>query len=559
MTIMKPPWNRAAKIIAWSLLLVGIILRLQRFCIFRSLWLDELFLADNILHRGFRDLLFVPLSQYQAAPPGFLILEKLSVLLFGSGERALRLPSMLAGLASLPMFLFLVQRTLNARAGLIAIAFFVFLGPLIYYSNELKPYELDAALAIAIMLTIFRWIESPTTDRWITAILIAIISVLCSFPAIFILAGVGCAAAFGLPRREIGRLTAIILSGVAAFGLEQWIFWPALHDPGSREYLLNYWSNHEGFMPIWPVWWIFRALLGIFRSPGAMWITYPAAALCALIIGTAWAFRNRGLLLKTLAPLPLILLASAIKQYPFADRLVLFYVPTFLIVISAGLDALCFSTLSPSPCTQGEGRGGGFTLIRQNPHPSPPPGYRERGPEKGSGRFLASWAGAAAGIALLAFTLGPSVRLSIAYFLIPAGREESLQTYRFVAVHYQPGDQLYLSYHAEMSFQYYGNRAGLKFEASQVTIAPRVANDPKPLFDDAKRFSGARRVWVVQVHTDEGPLDEKTLMLQAMDQIGRAQSNHLETGAGAWLYDCSTVQSQTEYLPNIDIQLQAHL
>src|SRR5208337_1256188 len=35
--------------------------------------------------------------------------------------------------------------------------------------------------------------------------------------------------------------------------------------------------------------------------------------------------------------------------------------------------------LSPSPCTQGEGWGGGRTSIGlRNPHPDPPPEYRER-------------------------------------------------------------------------------------------------------------------------------------------------------------------------------------
>jgi hypothetical protein len=111
-----------------------------------------------------------------------------------------------------------------------------------------------------------------------------------------------------------------------------------------------------------------------------------------------------------------------------------------------------------------------------------------------------------------------------------------------------------------MSYQYYGTRAGLKFDPSQVRIAPRIANDARPLFEDVKCFAGAGRVWVVQVHTDEGPLDERNLMLLAMDQIGSAAMSHLETGAGAWLYDCGAAsQLKAQQFPNVQVPLQAHL
>src|SRR5580700_5619545 len=40
-------------------------------------------------------------------------------------------------------------------------------------------------------------------------------------------------------------------------------------------------------------------------------------------------------------------------------------------------------SLSPSPGTPGEGRGGGLAAVeREDPHPNPPPEYRERGQER---------------------------------------------------------------------------------------------------------------------------------------------------------------------------------
>jgi len=76
----------------------------------------------------------------------------------------------------------------------------------------------------------------------------------------------------------------------------------------------------------------------------------------------------------------------------------------------------------------------------------------------------------------------------------------------------------------------------------ETEIAPRIGSDWHGIFADAKQFAGAGRVWVVQVHTDEGPLDEQDLMLLAMDQIGErdGQNMHIEKGAGAWLYECGS-------------------
>ena len=42
---------------AWSLILVGAALRIARYLDNRSLWLDEVFLTNNLLHRSFAGLL----------------------------------------------------------------------------------------------------------------------------------------------------------------------------------------------------------------------------------------------------------------------------------------------------------------------------------------------------------------------------------------------------------------------------------------------------------------------------------------------------------------------
>ena len=59
----------------WLIILFGTLLRLTQYLSNRSLWLDEAFLALNIVNRSFLQLL-KPLDNNQGAPIGFLMLEK---------------------------------------------------------------------------------------------------------------------------------------------------------------------------------------------------------------------------------------------------------------------------------------------------------------------------------------------------------------------------------------------------------------------------------------------------------------------------------------------------
>ena len=98
------------------LLVIGAVLRAAPFLLDRSLWLDEAKLALNVLERSPAQL-FGPLDYGQAAPVGFLLLEKQAVAAFGEGERALRLVPLLAGVASLWLFFVVARRWLSPAAG----------------------------------------------------------------------------------------------------------------------------------------------------------------------------------------------------------------------------------------------------------------------------------------------------------------------------------------------------------------------------------------------------------------------------------------------------------
>jgi hypothetical protein len=103
-------WHRW---LPWLLLGLAVVMRLRQFAVNRSLWLDEAMLAGNIVSRSYGELLR-PLADHQGAPLGWLWLERTVVLVFGDGERALRLVPLVAGMAVLPITLHVARRLLRA-------------------------------------------------------------------------------------------------------------------------------------------------------------------------------------------------------------------------------------------------------------------------------------------------------------------------------------------------------------------------------------------------------------------------------------------------------------
>ena len=70
-------------ILSWLIIVFGIVVRLVQYLSNRSLWADEAALALNIVNRSYSEL-GQPLDYDQAAPIGFLWLEKLAIDIFGN-------------------------------------------------------------------------------------------------------------------------------------------------------------------------------------------------------------------------------------------------------------------------------------------------------------------------------------------------------------------------------------------------------------------------------------------------------------------------------------------
>jgi hypothetical protein len=490
--------SRTATALLWGSLAIGAILRLARWIHWRALWLDEIYLANSLRNRSLHDLLFRPLDDWQAAPSGFLWLVHSLVRALGAGERPLRLVSLAFGLASLPLMLAVARRVLGSGGAVVAMASFSFLGPLIYYSNELKPYSCDVAISLAVTLATLRWMDRPGLGRAAIAAAVGAGGIFFSYPAVFVLAGAGIWMLW--KQRRAGALRwafAICLVWGVVFATDYLIFLRPFTFGQAHPHLLQYWAAQDAFMPPSGVdagIWVIRCLTSIARSPGAMWLDYPDAALIGLIVAVAVALRSRGNLLLILAPLPLVLAASAIRQYPFADRLALFFVPQYLLLVAAATESL-------------------WTNL----------------------------AGKTAAIAIAALVAVPSAGRAVGYLFSPPGREESLAAYRWVAQQWQSGDVVYLTHFAEPSFRYYRSLAhwpsGL--ESSGVLHVQPMITAPRQILDDVKPLAGQHRVWLILIHAEGGEFDVRQFTVAAFNAIGHPIREHDEPGAWVYLYDCS--------------------
>lgn len=142
---------RALRYAAWAAIAVAVFIRVAMLSD-KPFWRDEAWVAL---------LVGDPISAVldaRAVPIGFLLLTYLTAWFPGlPAEASYRLVPLIAGIAVVPLFGALAV-TLGAsrRTGVIAMWLAAAMHPLVYYSRELKPYEIDVLLTLLLPLLAVR-------------------------------------------------------------------------------------------------------------------------------------------------------------------------------------------------------------------------------------------------------------------------------------------------------------------------------------------------------------------------------------------------------------------
>jgi hypothetical protein len=316
------------------LILLGTEMRLRQWYAARSLWLDEALIARSLVSRDYIGLVAEPLQGDQAGPVLWLWSTRLSLDLLGEGERGLRLVSLLSGIAVLVLAWRLAQRLLPPVLVPVAVGLTVLSPTLLYFSNEVKPYSLDVAVVLALLLLAIR-----TTDDMRPLAFAGAVAVWASFASVFVLSGLSVVLVLAMLRRR-GLPAAL---GAAAW-LSAWVVSLAisyvlvLHRLRDSEILSTFWDytfpDSSADLPTW----LLRRAVDLTRDP--LELSVWPVALAALGYGTWQIARSRpraGLLAA--AGVPVALTAAAMSAYPFASRLALWLVPLGCIALAAVLPA----------------------------------------------------------------------------------------------------------------------------------------------------------------------------------------------------------------------------
>jgi hypothetical protein len=456
--------------LAWGLVACGAAARVGRWLANRSLWGDEGSLAINLVERSPAGLA-APLAHGQAAPIGFLWLEKAALLAFGEGEPALRLLPLLASLAALPLFHRVAREFLAPRDALVALALFAVSEPLVFYASEVKPYATDVLVCLLVVWPALRVVRLGASARRLAALGAAgALAPWFSLPAPFACGGAGLAAAAALWRlggpRKAAPVAALAALWLASFGVE-WAL--LLRDLRASPILAESWKGYFAPLPVSAealAWWG-RAALGFFHDP----LGLPARGLAAFLFvagSAALARRAPEALLCLLAPIGLALGASVAglhpfptsslyplseRYYPFYGRLLLFTVPLALPCIAAGI---------------------GWLLDAQ------------------------SVARAALGAAAALLLFAAPVRQLFVNLADPPRIHELRPLMPEIAERFAPGDRIFSQQYATGVVAYYARRFGLGPLAGELAL-----ERPGQLPDLAFALRGLRpgdRFWVVTLH-----------------------------------------------------------
>ena len=452
-----------ADLLIGGVILLGFALRLRQYFFNRSLWLDEAFIAVAIRDGTWKEACIPPLEYSHVVPLLFCALSKLVITVLGPQDYIFRLVPLFFGCASLVLFYYLARFLFHARLGPILLSVFLFsCSPtLLYYSNEFKPYGVDVFASVVCLWCWSLWRERPTSPvvRWLLPFIGAFV-VWFSFPAVFVLAGMG-VAMYWNRRCNHGRVSLVWLGVCGAIWSLSFLtgylllIRPSMNEEPIRAFLTGFWSESEqAFAPFHP--WAFvlwfgeklaclcRGGYGIPLSSWVLGVWLLIGVYRAVVLYHSFAVIFGVTLFSVLA-------ASLCRAYPFQGRMILFLHPFFIILMAMGIEGVA---------------AGSVRLLRCPP--------------------LARWFFGVLGISVAFLFLMAARPL----FNHPLPSQEIRAVLREVQKRRQEGEAVYVYFWSEPAFRFYGEQYGFVPDA----CACLLLKEPPSYFNEViyrRRRGGA--------------------------------------------------------------------
>jgi 4-amino-4-deoxy-L-arabinose transferase-like glycosyltransferase len=317
----RPAWavRRRTPALVAALALLALALRLPQ--LDQSLFGDELFAYDEVARRSFGGMLDAVLHGPEVTPPLYFVLAWVSAHI-GDPAIWLRLPSLIAGVALVPVTYALGALTVGRRAALAAAAIVALSPHAGFYAVEARPYALLALAAAASTVCLLRALDTRQAGWWAAYAAVSLAAVSTHLTAIFVLGAQALWAAV-THRDQLRQI--VVANVVAGIAFAPWLPRLRRDDVG---WLLNLYG---GFDPSpseladelahelagYP----FVRLDAIPGAPAAVAFFAVVVVLLGAAAVAAWRRRGavhaRGLLI---ALLPLAVLAGLFANSALSDR-----------------------------------------------------------------------------------------------------------------------------------------------------------------------------------------------------------------------------------------------
>ena len=311
---------------------IGFILRV-RYLNCYSLWFDEM-MQVMVASAEWKSL-FHHVSLH-SSPPLDYILMKFVILMFGNADWVVRMPALLFGVASLPVFYCLASALTNQQNGLIASTLLAFAPMAILYSQEARMYSLFLLLSLISYYLTLLLIEKNNLKTGLLLGFVNGLLILTHYFGVFVIALETAMLIFwslvsGNTRNKV-RLV------VASLMLTFLVFLPWLSTFLSRQmgmeipYALS--ANR----------YFFKSILLYFTTMGWKLDVWFYAYVIMFMTGVMLAIRNKEkrviVVVFSVAGMLGLLFGMAYFKRIITERNLIFLLPLFLLVCSYGISVI---------------------------------------------------------------------------------------------------------------------------------------------------------------------------------------------------------------------------
>jgi len=327
--------------IYYSIIIIGVLLATIQLLFNRSLWLDEVSIARNLLNRDFLELL-KPLEHGQIAPIGYLYITKVFGLIFGYGEISLRFYSYLSYIFSIPLLYYASLRlsSNNRVISLLSVAIFSISMTSIYYASELKQYSSDILICLVILNSFLLYNENSRSIKYLILFgITGVVSIWFSNIAIICLFSFGTYLLYDKVYKNRNFLFIIILSlWILSFVIYYFNF---IYLHPTTAYMQEYWHNNFMSFDVFSVdFYLFWARVYYHSFALLFSDSYLGIFIFPIILFSIFRLirvKKYWILFILIFPIVVHLCLSGLKLYPYALRLILYLSPLLIYLYANGL------------------------------------------------------------------------------------------------------------------------------------------------------------------------------------------------------------------------------